>query len=320
METGGHLDREEIVKRVMEEQPFLTKLFALELASEEQMKKIETESEQFERIMCDMNNKSIQTELQMGTIFGTSHVEKVTDNTPREPMSNSPSHTYGKKMWSRSLPDSQERLTQVSSTAYRELISRDVGTVAESQSYNLGTNCCRRGAIGSAKTSSVEIRYRETRSNLMPRGDRRIKTDENHKNYAPNKDAVVQTDDSYLKIARRLDEYRSLRTNFLPVFAAFPNPQLHNTSKSVGLNACRSIDVDLERIGTDRLILVEAKFLMQILKHMVENIASFSIIAILLAAKFCPLLETAGNIKFRVIALQVTKGRKTNIRSSAPTH
>lgn len=345
--------------------------------------------------MCDMNNKSIQTELQIGTIFGTSHVEKVTDNMPREPMSNSPSHIYGKEMWSRvesidelhsdntfkesqaemphfdfdeliehledlqyfgpnkpldcyacismkpveshrmqlvtikmddtccrfpvyaaadrlvneirSLPTSQERLAQVSSTAYRELISRDVGTVAESQ-WNLGTNCSRRGASGSPKTSGVEIStqyspprspleisklgtlYREARSNSMPRGDRRIKTDENHKNYAPNKDAVVQTDDSYLKIARRLDEYRSLRTNFLPVFAAFPNPQLHNTnnsrrppeedihafalpdaqrrqlftnfpqkernkSMSVGLNACRSIDVDLERIATDRLIL-----------------------------------------------------------------
>ncbi|VDM59832.1 unnamed protein product [Angiostrongylus costaricensis] len=81
METGAQLNREEIVKRVMKEQPFLTKFFALELASEEQIKKVETEagSEQFERIMCDTNNKNIQTELQIGTIFGASHEEKVKD-------------------------------------------------------------------------------------------------------------------------------------------------------------------------------------------------------------------------------------------------
>ncbi|VDM59833.1 unnamed protein product [Angiostrongylus costaricensis] len=88
----------------------------------------------------------------------------------------------------RSLSTSQEPLTQVSSTDCRELISRDVETVAG--------------------------------------------------NYTPNKDAVVQTDDSYLKIARRLDEYRSMRTKFLPVFAASPNRQLDNTSKFGELVLC----------------------------------------------------------------------------------
>ncbi|PIO56236.1 hypothetical protein TELCIR_22366, partial [Teladorsagia circumcincta] len=35
-------------------------------------------------------------------------------------------------------------------------------------------------------------------------------------------EVIIQTDDSYLKIARRLDEYRSNRTQFLPVVAASP--------------------------------------------------------------------------------------------------
>ncbi|WKY01538.1 hypothetical protein Q1695_015500 [Nippostrongylus brasiliensis] len=35
-------------------------------------------------------------------------------------------------------------------------------------------------------------------------------------------EVIIQTDDSYLKIARRLDEYRSNRTQFLPVVAAAP--------------------------------------------------------------------------------------------------
>ncbi|CAD6200191.1 unnamed protein product [Caenorhabditis auriculariae] len=35
-------------------------------------------------------------------------------------------------------------------------------------------------------------------------------------------EVIVQTDDSYLKIARRLDEYRNNRTQFLPVCAASP--------------------------------------------------------------------------------------------------
>ncbi|GMT17714.1 hypothetical protein PFISCL1PPCAC_9011, partial [Pristionchus fissidentatus] len=35
-------------------------------------------------------------------------------------------------------------------------------------------------------------------------------------------EVVVQTDDSYLKIARRLDQYRSNKTQFLPVCAAEP--------------------------------------------------------------------------------------------------
>ncbi|RCN30489.1 hypothetical protein ANCCAN_23742 [Ancylostoma caninum] len=36
-------------------------------------------------------------------------------------------------------------------------------------------------------------------------------------------EVIIQTDDSYLKIARRLDEYRSNRTQFLPVVAASPD-------------------------------------------------------------------------------------------------
>ncbi|VDM54866.1 unnamed protein product [Angiostrongylus costaricensis] len=35
-------------------------------------------------------------------------------------------------------------------------------------------------------------------------------------------EVIIQTDDSYLKLARRLDEYRSNRTQFLPVVAASP--------------------------------------------------------------------------------------------------
>uniref|UniRef100_A0A1I7U529 PAX3-and PAX7-binding protein 1 n=1 Tax=Caenorhabditis tropicalis TaxID=1561998 RepID=A0A1I7U529_9PELO len=35
-------------------------------------------------------------------------------------------------------------------------------------------------------------------------------------------EVIVQTDDSYLKIARRLDEYRNNKTQFLPVCAAAP--------------------------------------------------------------------------------------------------
>lgn len=36
-------------------------------------------------------------------------------------------------------------------------------------------------------------------------------------------EVIVQTDDSYLKIARRLDEYRNNKTQFLPVYAAAPS-------------------------------------------------------------------------------------------------
>ncbi|VDN32680.1 unnamed protein product [Cylicostephanus goldi] len=36
------------------------------------------------------------------------------------------------------------------------------------------------------------------------------------------REVIIQTDDSYLKIARRLDEYRTNHTQFLPVVAASP--------------------------------------------------------------------------------------------------
>ncbi|MFH4978540.1 hypothetical protein AB6A40_005249 [Gnathostoma spinigerum] len=43
-------------------------------------------------------------------------------------------------------------------------------------------------------------------------------------------DLIVQTDDSYLKIARRLDELRSKRTQFLAVYTATPLKDEHRTN------------------------------------------------------------------------------------------
>ncbi|GMR40642.1 hypothetical protein PMAYCL1PPCAC_10837, partial [Pristionchus mayeri] len=58
-------------------------------------------------------------------------------------------------------------------------------------------------------------------------------------------EVVVQTDDSYLKIARRLDQYRSNKTQFLPVCAAEPlSPNSAAAAASSSADRQRSYFVD----------------------------------------------------------------------------
>ncbi|GMS87665.1 hypothetical protein PENTCL1PPCAC_9840 [Pristionchus entomophagus] len=58
-------------------------------------------------------------------------------------------------------------------------------------------------------------------------------------------EVVVQTDDSYLKIARRLDQYRSNKTQFLPVCAAEPlSPNSAAAAASTSAGQSRNYSVD----------------------------------------------------------------------------
>uniref|UniRef100_A0A914DQ20 Shugoshin C-terminal domain-containing protein n=1 Tax=Acrobeloides nanus TaxID=290746 RepID=A0A914DQ20_9BILA len=60
---------------------------------------------------------------------------------------------------------------------------------------------------------------RRSLSNISLMGDS-LDIDKEKEKAAPKQDLIIQTDDSYLKIARRLDEYRTNKTQFLPVYAA----------------------------------------------------------------------------------------------------
>ncbi|KJH41824.1 hypothetical protein DICVIV_12196 [Dictyocaulus viviparus] len=77
-------------------------------------------------------------------------------------------------------------------------------------------------------TSDPEIMSSTTRSNPVLDKIKGIEDEDNPKEMVHTEDAIVQTDNSYLRIARRLDNYRSMSTmHCLPVFAAVPL-QLNN--------------------------------------------------------------------------------------------
>ncbi|KAJ1345605.1 hypothetical protein KIN20_000178 [Parelaphostrongylus tenuis] len=395
MELGEQLDREEIRKRALKDEPFLMKYFAMELVSDDKMKKIEEKAEQFERIMSDMNNKNIQADLETSTVFGTPNEENMVDSMACEPMSNSTSPAAEKKLWSRQaslllddehpvekygtnnsdtisdvtsfpldtlrvetinelptdithkesqatisqidfdeliehLEDLQyfrldklldcyacvsmrpqesyriqsvsngmddticrtfecdttihssntsksqkitdEQATQVPCTSCGESISHDLGTVTEYDPCDRDSGNCRHEDTCSHLTNGVEIStqyspptspvgicrlrasFRKSKAKFKQRARRGLQSTKDRENHAPTKDTDVQTDNSYLKNARRLEQYRSMRTKFLPVFAASPNPHMDNTFKFYRPSAKPSSSVDVSDVQRKQLV------------------------------------------------------------------
>lgn len=100
--NGMPFDHDEILKKAMEDQPLLMKIFGPDLMTGEQKEKIEEAAEQFERIVRETNNKNIQTE--MPTFNGAfTQVENEANSMACDPMSLSDEvlKANGETQWSR---------------------------------------------------------------------------------------------------------------------------------------------------------------------------------------------------------------------------
>ncbi|KAK6745863.1 hypothetical protein RB195_012150 [Necator americanus] len=142
----------------------------------------------------------------------------------------------------RSQQTSLDMLDKTQETSRAELVSQCVGTDPEPGGYNPITDWPRNSVsmYEGRMTDSME-----TSTQYSPPMSRSVTAQQTDTDYLTvpgmrtrssstcglgtsihddesRQEVIIQTDDSYLKIARRLDEYRSNRTQFLPVVAASP--------------------------------------------------------------------------------------------------
>lgn len=82
LESGNPVEREKIMEKLLENEPWFMKNMAMNLISEKQAEQLNHEAETFERVIAETNNKNIQTE----SLFDDGFVEGNSDEHEDKPI------------------------------------------------------------------------------------------------------------------------------------------------------------------------------------------------------------------------------------------
>ncbi|KAL6725873.1 hypothetical protein Aduo_007899 [Ancylostoma duodenale] len=171
--------------------------------------------------------------------FGPDYTDRMTSPIPADSLHRS-FQTGSDEMTDRSQQTSREMVDRWQETSRVEMITQGVGPDQEPGGYNPGTDwhhgsaSMYEGRMADSMTASTQYSPPMSRSAITHDADNLDVKNGKARSLSTSglgtsayedesrQEVIIQTDDSYLKIARRLDEYRSNRTQFLPVVAASP--------------------------------------------------------------------------------------------------